>query len=225
MGVELIIIDEVSMVNCAMLDCLNNILQKICRNEKPFGGKKMLLVGDPFQLPPIIKKEDRELLNRCYSNEHFFESEAFIEINPVKIELQISYRQNEELFLTCLNNIRSYKKLEESIKLLNKHCYLNKNKIQDLSCTNSITLTYKNESANQINRRKLHSLPGDLLTFDAKEKGKFVWAGIQVERRLELKMGARVMLTRNHREGLYVNGTLGHIVELGADKIIFSSDM
>jgi|ERR1022692_620514 energy-coupling factor transporter ATP-binding protein EcfA2 len=85
LGVELVIIDEISMVNCAMLDCLDNILQKICLNNKPFGGKKMLFVGDPFQLPPILKKEDRNLLASCYNNEYFFESEAFQSINPIKI--------------------------------------------------------------------------------------------------------------------------------------------
>jgi energy-coupling factor transporter ATP-binding protein EcfA2 len=223
MGVELIIIDEISMVNCAMLDCLDSILQEVCGNNKPFGGKKMLFVGDPFQLPPIINKEDRKLLNTCYRNEHFFESKSFQEINPLKIELQISYRQKEKIFLNCLNNIRSYTSLAESIGLLNKNCYNNRNINDNKNCENSITLTYTNASADQINRSELQKLPGNKFTFPAKEKGNFNWTGMQVESSLELKIDARIMLTRNNK-GLYFNGTLGYIKELTADKIIVITD-
>lgn len=224
MGIELIIIDEVSMVNCAMLDCLDLILQKICKNEKPFGGKKILFVGDPFQLPPILDPEARKLLNGNYSNEHFFESEAFQEIDPIKIELKIPYRQSDNLFLTCLNNIRSYKSAPESIDLLNKYCCSNGMTLNKMTNKNSIVLTYKNETSNQINKGNLSKISGNVLTFIAEEKGEFDWAGVQVESRLELKVGARIMITKNNSDGLYANGTLGYINNFLNDKIIVIID-
>lgn len=224
MGVEMIIIDEISMVNCAMLDCLSNILQEICGNDKPFGGKRMLFVGDPFQLPPILNSEDKKSLLANYESEHFFESEAYAELNPIKIELKISYRQKEELFLTCLNNIRSYRNIHESIAVLNKHCYDNKGFNKNTSGANSITLAYNNKAADEINSSQLHSLPGDQFTFESEVKGQFNWVGIQAERTLELKVGARIILTKNHLTGLYQNGTLGCVTELTSKKIVVTTD-
>lgn len=223
MTVGLIIIDEISMVNCSMLDSLSNILQEITGKDEPFGGKKMLFVGDPFQLPPVLQTKDKKTLNTFYKNEHFFESEAYAELDPIKIELNISYRQKEEQFLTCLNNIRSYKTLDDSISLLNKNCYDNKNTGSIKSDTNSIMLAYYNKSANEINEKKLHTLPGELFTFFSEEKGHFNWGNVQAERTLELKVGARIILTKNV-SGYYHNGTLAIVTELSADKVIVTTD-
>src|ERR1022692_141533 len=126
-------------------------------------------------------------------------------------------------FLTLLNNIRNYTNLTESIRLLNKNCYVNKYTVDRENSKNSIILTFTNAAADKINRIEIEKLPGQEFRFDAKEKGTFSWAGIQVERSLKLKKGARIMITRNNK-GLYFNGTLGNVVEIADDKIVVNTD-
>lgn len=222
--VDLIIIDEVSMVSSSLLDCIDYRLKQICNTNEPFGGKKLLLVGDPFQLPPIIIDTDKNLLKTCYKTGHFFESEVFQEMNPIKIELQTSYRQTDLLFLSCLNHIRDYTNVEESLKFLNSKCLYDKPMAQWRTYQDIITLTYRKDIANEINLHKLFKLPGKEQIYLAQETGNFNWKNVLAEPRLVLLKGARIMLTKNHKDGLYVNGTLGYVEELAGDKIIVVTD-
>lgn len=223
-GVHIIVIDEISMVSSAMLDCIDIVLQRLCGNNKLFGGKQMLFVGDPFQLPPIIKKEDRAKLSRHYASEYFFESNAFKALDPIRIELKKNYRQRDDIFLSCLDKIRRHKEVTAAMDVINSGCIHQRSNVEDVKQGSSIALCYRNDDAHLINHRRFQELTTDLLIFEAKEVGRFIWGGLRVERRLELREGARVMLTKNHSNGLYVNGTLGHISILTPDKVIVTPD-
>lgn len=224
MGVELVIIDEVSMVHAAMLDSIDVILRTICKKDKPFGGKKILMVGDPFQLPPILNKDQKKIILENYCNEYFFESEAFLLTNPIKIELKTSYRQKDKLFLSCLDNFRTGSNIEKTRRIFAEHCVNKTNNYEKKSDKNSIILSFTNDFVATTNQSNLDKLVGETFTFEAKEKGAFEWRGIQAERTLQLKNGARIMLTRNNPLGLYVNGTLGVIEELTSEEIIVTTD-
>ncbi len=224
LGVELIIIDEVSMVHAATLDSIDVILRNTCKTDKPFGGKKILMVGDPFQLPPILKPEDKKLILENYRNEYFFESEAFLLTNPIKIELKTSYRQKDKLFLSCLDNFRTGTNIDKTKRIFAENCGNKINHYEKKNDKNSIILSFTNDFVNTTNESNLYKLEGETFTFRAKEKGAFEWRGILAEKTLQLKKSARIMLTRNDPLGLYVNGTLGLIEEITSDKIIVTTD-
>jgi ATP-dependent exoDNAse (exonuclease V) alpha subunit len=221
---DVLIIDEVSMVSSATLDCIDVVLQNVCKNNKPFGGKKVLLVGDPFQLPPVVKSDERHRLKQHYTSEYFFHAKVFQKINPIKIELQEIYRQNEKTFIEVLNDIRSCKNLVKSLSVLNEACVNDTSKRLKSANSNSITLAFTNSVADSINKGELEGLKGDASTYTAKSYGRFDWTSVLAEKILQLKIGARVMFTRNDSKGEYVNGTLGLITELSEDSMVVHSD-
>lgn len=221
---DLLIFDEISMVTSATVDCIDVILRWICKSDKPFGGKKVLFVGDPFQLAPVVKKEERSLLYQDYQSEYFFHSETFEEMNPLRIELQINYRQKDGKYVKILNDIREYTNLSRSITILNNCCYTNGNNTSLEARKNSINLAFTNGVADQLNNNGLEQIEEELHTFHATVEGNFDWSSVTAERELRLKKGARIMFNKNDLQGLYVNGSLGNVVDIDGDNIAVTTD-
>jgi|ERR1035437_1006534 ATP-dependent exoDNAse (exonuclease V) alpha subunit len=221
--IDLLVIDEISMVNSATLDCMDRVLRDLFWVNKPFAGIKTLFIGDPFQLAPVLNPEERKVLRTQYESEYFFDSEVFQKISPLKIELQTSYRQTDPEFCKILNNLRCYTNLNTSISNLNRKC-VDKRSKKLVNSQTSITLAFTNKVADKINTEELNKLPGQMQTFTAIVTGDFDWRSIIVDQELNLKEGARVMFTKNDLNGQYVNGTMGIVKELGQEKIVILSD-
>lgn len=225
MNADLLIFDEISMVTSATLDCVDLILKKVCKSEKPFAGKKILFVGDPFQLPPILNKEDRHKFKSYYESEYFFDSEIFQEINPLRVEFKTNYRQKDHEFVEILNNIRDRSNLLKSLSKLNKYCYSETERSGSVIASgNSINLTFTNKIADAINMDNLAKLEGQSFTYTSNEQGRFVWDSVLAEKALTLKAGARVMFVKNNDYRQYVNGTLGTVLEIGRSRIVVVTD-
>ncbi len=207
--VELIIIDEISMVRADIIDFIDKVLRIYSRNlREPFGGKQILLVGDIYQLEPVVKSDEREILNRFYSNPFFFSARVFNEMELVPIELKKVYRQSDPVFISVLDHIRTNKAGAADLQLLNTRFNAPvKEEENDLY----ITLATRRDQVDYINEKKLGELPGDSTTFTGEIKGEFPLNSLPTSMELELKPGAQIIFIRNDAERRWVNGTLGTI--------------
>jgi hypothetical protein len=219
---ELLVIDEVSMVRADVMDAIDAILKSVRRNHHvPFGGVQLLLIGDLYQLPPVAKNDEWNLLKDYYNSTFFFDSLAIKEQQPLLIELTKIYRQKEESFVQLLNKVRNNIMEREDYEQLNKRYIQNFRPAED---EKFITLTSHNNQADQINQSKLQSLLSPAFTYSAKVEGDFPEHLYPVEKELLLKEGAQVMFTKNDTDKNYFNGKIGTVVKLEKDKIIVSSD-
>lgn len=214
---DTIIIDEVSMVRCDIIDAIDRTLQMCMKNTLPFGGKQMVFVGDMFQLEPVVVSDDREELKRLYGNRKpfFFNADVFsrIKINP--IELQKVYRQTDPKFISLLDNIRIENVSHADLQILNSRVgkVCDKDKV-------AITLTSNNKTAHKINKTMLEQMLEPEFVFEGVVEGDFNVEKYSVtERELHLRVGAQVMFTRNHSSKRWVNGTLGKVVKIENDNI------
>jgi ATP-dependent DNA helicase PIF1 len=215
---ELLVIDEVSMVRCDLLDVIDAILKAVRRNNEPFGGVQLLLIGDLYQLPPVTKREEWAFLSRAYASPYFFES-IVIRRNPaLQIELTQVFRQTEPEFINILNDIRNNTISDQSLKLLNERYQPDFVATEGL---NPIIITSHNAEANSINKQKLEELPGTEHIFEGETSGAFRDLGLQAEQTLKLKEGAQVMFIKNDvgENRKYYNGKIGTI------KFIIGSDV
>lgn len=213
---ELLVIDEVSMVRCDLLDVIDTILRKVRGSNEAFGGVQLLLIGDLYQLPPVTKREEWAFLNRAYASPYFFDAQV-IRQNPVlQIELTQVYRQTEPAFINILNDIRNNTVSESSLQLLNER-YDPEFKASD--ALNPIIITSHNAEANAINKQKLEELPGQEYTFEGETSGAFRDLGLQAEQTLKLKAGAQVMFIKNDvgENRRYYNGKIGKIKSISLD--------
>ena len=214
---ELLIIDEISMVRADVLDAVDFTLKRIRKNPLPFGGVQLLVIGDLFQLAPIVRNEIAPILSQYYSSPFFFDSLAWKGSDPIIIELQKVYRQADDAFVAILNNIRNGLANKEDLHRLNQN-------YQDNPDTNGvITLTTHNFKANKINQEKLDQLKAKVWKLDAKVGGQFSASSYPVRERILLKKGAQVMFVRNHKDGLYYNGKLGTVVGKEDDQLLIRS--
>ena len=216
---ELLIIDEVSMVRADVLDAVDIILRSIRRQPGlPFGGVQMLFIGDLFQLPPVINDEEWKTLTNFYSSPFFFEAHALKENPLIYLELKKIYRQSEADFIRILNNIRNNKILPEDLEVLHKY---HKPGFQPAENEEYITLTTHNAKAETINNRELKKLPGKLHTFTASVEGNFEERNYPAEYQLNLKEGAQVMFIKNDKgeERRYYNGKIGRINKIDGEYI------
>ena len=214
---DTIIIDEVSMVRCDIIDAMDRELQRCMRNTLPFGGKQMLFVGDMFQLEPVVITEDKEELNRLYGNRKpfFFNANVFSRISVNPIELQVVYRQVDTQFVSILDNIRNERVLQSDLAVLN-NCV---GKIIDDDKA-VITLTSKNKIAHNINETMLSQMQEPDYWFEGTVEGDFDVAKFSTtELNLHLRKGAQVMFTRNDSAKRWVNGTLGKVEKIENDKV------
>jgi len=219
---ELLIIDEVSMVRCDMLDAVDTILRHFRRQPSlPFGGVQVVYIGDLFQLPPVIPQPEWELLKEHYESPFFFESKVVKEAPPVYIELKKIYRQNEQVFIDILNRVRNNQPLRSDLDELNKRY---DPQFKAPAGEKYITLTTHNRKADVINEVALKELPGKTHQFEATITGEFSEKALPTEQVLQLKEGAQVMLIKNDsgNDRRYYNGKLGIVKQIFKDEIIIS---
>jgi nucleoside-triphosphatase THEP1 len=216
---ELLIIDEVSMLRADLLDAIDIVLKHVRRNSKQsFGGVQVLFIGDLLQLPPVVKQEEWQYLNKVYNSIYFFEAKALENEKPLYLELEKIYRQSDDAFIDLLNHLRHNTISQKDITLLNTYC--KPNFIAPLH-SNYITLTTHNYKADQINKTQLQALNTKSYFFDAIIQGEFPEYSVPVEKRLELKLGAQVMFVKNDPTGeqRFFNGKMAQIVDIDAHSI------
>ena len=207
---ELVIIDEISMVRADIIDAVDRILRVYSHNmREPFGGKQLLLVGDAFQLEPVVKSDERDILNRFYPNPYFFSARVFSEIELVAVELQHVYRQNDPQFVGVLDHIRNNTASARDLQLLNtRYGKSIAHDEKDLY----ITLATRRDQVDYINDKKLEELPGDPFTFIGNIQGDFPDNSLPTSLELVLKPGAQIIFIKNDFEKRWVNGTIGTIM-------------
>lgn len=213
---DTIIIDEVSMSRCDLIDAIDYTMRQYLRNNLPFGGKQMVFVGDMFQLPPVCKPIDREILQDIYHTDTFFfyQANAIKRLRLVKVEFEKVYRQENTDFIKLLDNVRLHRITPFDLMKLNSRV-----------CTPSeedgavITLASRNVTADQINQSRLAAIDAPEFTFEGTVEGVFDEKRFPVEKTLRLKVGAQVMFTRNDTHRRWANGTLAIVKELSENEI------
>jgi ATP-dependent DNA helicase PIF1 len=218
---ELLVIDEISMVRCDLLDMIDAILRSVRNDQSAFGGVQLLLIGDLYQLPPVAKREDWAFLSKVYASPYFFEAFVIRRTPVLQIELTKVFRQTEPEFIKILNDIRNNQISDGDLQLLNKQYqpeYVAVNGIDP------IIITSHNAEANSINAAKLEELPGTVYTFEAEVNGDFRELGLQAEQSLKLKTGAQIMFIKNDtgENRRYFNGKIGKVKSI-ADGLIYIS--
>ena len=212
---ELIIIDEISMVRADIIDAVDRILRVYSHNlREPFGGKQILLVGDVFQLEPVVKNDEREILNRFYPTPYFFSAQVFSQIDLVSIELQKVYRQSDPVFVGVLDRIRNNTVGAADLQLLNRRYGMD---IAQAEADMYITLATRRDQVDHINERKLNELPGDAVTFSGEIHGDFPESSLPTSQELVLKTGAQVIFIKNDFDKRWVNGTIGVVSGMDLD--------
>lgn len=202
---ELLVIDEISMVRADLLDAIDFTLRRIRKNQSPFGGVQLLVIGDLFQLSPVVRDFIWPTLNRYYKTPFFFSSIAWKHSQALTIELKKIYRQEDEVFISILNNIRNGVKNQADIDRLNEN-FNHRSKANE-----TITLTTHNRKANAINQTELTRIDAKEIKLTAKVTGDFKESSYPTNEKIVLKKGAQVMFIRNHSEGLYYNGKIGTV--------------
>lgn len=204
---DTLVIDEVSMVRADMMDAIDFVLRSVRRRADPFGGVQVIMIGDLYQLPPVIKDYAWDVLKHYYRTGYFFSSHVFQRCNVLCVELTKVYRQKDNVFLDTLNRIRDGIATEEDLKLLNQQ-YAPK----ELEDEEIITLCTHNAIADQINQKKLAEIEEPIIKLKAKITGKFNENAYPVDEEIKLKIGAIIMFTRNESEGLYYNGKIAKVL-------------
>ena len=209
-NLELLIIDEVSMVRSPMMDAISQSLQIHRNSEAPFGGVHVLACGDLFQLPPIIKESEERIIYEKYDSVYFFDSHSFKDMMKISFfELTESFRQEEDQrFCDLLNNIRVGNDLENTINQINSNCF-----DPTLESDFFMTLTSRKKRAEELNEYKLSHIDGKEELIKSKETGELNENDLPAPRELKIKVGANVMFIKNDSEGRWVNGTLGTVTE------------
>jgi hypothetical protein len=218
-ALELLIIDEISMVRADLLDMVDTVLRVVRkRPNMPFGGVQVLYIGDMFQLPPVLRDNDREILKDYYKSPFFFDARVIQQAPPQYVELTHVYRQSDETFISVLNEVRNNQLTEEGLALLQQRYQPGFKAPKD---ENYITLATHNYMADQINAGELTALPTRVFEFDAKVEDDFPEHAFPVEKKLRLKLGAQVMFLKNDLETprRFFNGKIGVITDIDTDKI------
>ncbi len=217
-SLDLIVIDEISMVRADLLDGIDEQLRRIRGYEKPFGGVQLLMIGDLQQLAPVVKDEEWEILKQYYDNPFFFKSKALMGSKYVTIELKKIYRQTDQEFIILLNKVRYGDKDPQTLKLLNNRYQPGFN----IDSEGSIILTTHNYQAKRINNEKMAKLPGPSYKFKAKIEGEFPEYSFPTDQELEIRPGAQVMFVKNDSlpEKRFFNGKIGKVQAIKNDLII-----
>lgn len=216
---DLLVIDEISMVRCDLLDAIDNILRSYRDRNKPFGGVQLLMIGDLQQLAPVARDEEWSILRNEYDTPYFFSSKALRSTPYVTIELKQIYRQTDQTFINILTQIRSNSLTSQSVALLNKR-YIPHFEVPEGE--DWIRLTTHNQAANDFNNQKLCNLPGRQQVFEAVIEGKFPESSYPTELETVLKVGAQVMFLKNDPTGMqrYYNGKIGVVDDFAADGVV-----
>jgi len=217
-NMELLIIDEVSMLRSDLMDAIDFMLQSVRKKRTPFGGVQVLFIGDLLQLPPVIREEEWRTLRQYYKGKFFFHSHVIQNNPPLYIELSKIFRQSDETFIELLNNLRNNKITTENISFLNQYVQPN----FDLKANKGyITLTTHNAKADTINLQSINDLNGSATRYQAKITGDFPEKIYPLEETLELKIGAQIMFIKNDlsAEKNYFNGKMGFVKSISTEEI------
>jgi hypothetical protein len=217
-SLDLIIIDEISMVRADLLDGIDQVMRRYKNRNKVFGGAQVLMIGDLQQLAPVVRPNEWSLLQQHYETVYFFSSKAYQEADVVSIELKHIYRQKNEDFITILNEIRNDDLSEKSAKILNKRYNPNFSPSKE---EGYITLTTHNNRANLINESELNKVKNKSIFFQAEISGKFNENAFPNSEKLELKVGAQVMFIKNDSspEKRYFNGKIGIVTDISRETV------
>ncbi|WP_445733664.1 helix-turn-helix domain-containing protein [Mariniflexile sp.] len=217
-SLDLLIIDEISMVRADLLDGIDQVLKRYKDRTKVFGGVQVLMIGDLQQLSPVVKDNEWELLKPYYETPYFFSSRVFQSCNAISIELKHIYRQDNEVFIKILNEIRNNKLYNGSAALLNERYLTNFSPAKN---DGYITLTTHNNRANQMNDLELQKIKDKSYFYKAEVEGNFPEYSYPTHEKLELKKGAQVMFVKNDSapEKRYFNGKIGEIIHLDKKEI------
>lgn len=217
-SMELLIIDEVSMLRADTLDFIDMILRRVRSSPEPFGGVQVLLIGDLLQLPPVVRGREWEILSHFYSGIFFFHARVLMQSPPIYIELDKVYRQSDGSFVSILNSLRYTRLSSDELSLLNAHV---QPQFDSTEHDGYIMLTTHNDQVARINRRGLDKLDSPSIYFDAQIEGDFPEYLYPTDHTLELKIDARVMFLRNDTEypRRYYNGKIGVVCDLSEDHI------
>lgn len=205
---QLLIIDEISMVRSDILDAMDVILRAYCNRHLPFGGKQLLLVGDLFQLEPVVRADQRKILNQFYNSPYFFDALAFKNLNLIPIELKKVYRQEDDYFIEVLDSIRSGFNLKSAIESINTRL-INPDHFQEEEYV--IQLSTRRDSVDFTNQRRLGLLDTKEYEFHGKIEGEFNKNNLPTDEVLKLREGAQVIFIKNDMEKRWYNGTIGKI--------------
>lgn len=210
---DLLIIDEISMVRADLLDAVDMSLRRYRRSDMPFGGVQLLMIGDIHQLSPVVRESERNFISQVYPSPYFFNSKALKRLDYITIELQKVYRQRDAEFIEILNAVRDNHVTPEILRRLNAR--VNNNHNDD----DVIRLTTHNAQADSINSSELEALPTTLHTFEATVEGEFPENSYPADETLYLKQGAKVMFIRNDSEGRFYNGKMGRVTEISSSSV------
>lgn len=217
--IRTIIIDEVSMLRADLLDCIDVFLQLYGPlPSQPFGGVQMVFVGDLYQLPPVVNKEEREIFSRHYSTPYFFSAKALQTCEIEILELEKIYRQKDQYFVELLNKIRNNSVDQKDIDKLNERYDPSAQKQGVDQDSFKITLTTTNAKADEINDQRLKALKGKIYTCNAEIEGDFEKEYFPTAPKLHFKVGAQIMLLNNDNKNRWVNGSIGKIEAIKSDK-------
>lgn len=214
---DLLIIDEISMVRADLLDAVDMTLRRYRRNEKPFGGVQLLMIGDAQQLSPVVKEDERHFMAQVYRSPYFFHSKALQKLDYVTIELQKVHRQKDREFLEILNAVRENHVTQDVLNVLNS-------RVKAYDDDETIRLTTHNAQADGINVRKLEALPGEPVMFEAEVEGEFPENSYPADYVISLKKGAQVMFIRNDPDGNYYNGKIGRVEEIDDSYVLVTDE-
>ncbi|MBK7432087.1 MAG: AAA family ATPase [Bacteroidetes bacterium] len=217
-ALELLVIDEASMVAAYTVDAIDTILRSVRHKQIPFGGVQVLFIGDLYQLQPVVKDNERLALKPHYSSNFFFDSHVLRDNIPIMVELKTIFRQKDEKFIDILNGLRENMLTKEHLAILNSR--LNRDFISR-DGDGYITLTTHNVNANRLNELKLNRLKTPQLKFQAEIGGIFPEHILPAEKELILKRDAQVMFIKNDSEGKkFFNGKIGVITDISKDEIL-----
>lgn len=219
-AIDLLVIDEVSMLRADILDAIDYRMRSVKGNfNDPFGGVQVLMIGDLYQLPPIVRDQEWQILNRFYPSMHFFEAKALQNSGMVYLELDKIFRQQDQEFIDVLNHLRDNQITPADIRLLNKH-FKTEEEVKELPPC--ITITTHNRKADELNQKELLELKTSSFYYDAEVDKDFPESLFPLPARLELREGARIMFVKNDTSGAaqYFNGKLATVIQLKKDEII-----
>lgn len=213
---DLLIIDEVSMVRCDVLDAIDLVLRTVRRNRQPFGDVQVMLIGDVHQLPPVAKDAEWSVLRSYYRSPYFFDSLVWPQLQAVQIELQTIYRQSDERFVALLDNVRNRKLSQDDYRRLQERYDPNFRPTEP----GYVVLATHNRKADTVNSEELQKLPGRTHSFEAQIEGEFPEHLFPCDKVLHLKVGTQVMFIRNDAEdGAYYNGKLAVVTQVHGDDV------
>jgi len=220
---DLLIIDEISMVRADMLDAIDEVLRRYKNRLLPFGGVQLLMIGDLQQLAPVVKDDEWQLMRQYYNSMYFFNSHAIRDSNMTTVELKHIYRQKDDKFVKILNEVRNDELSAESYDILHTRY---KDNFRPKEEEGYITLTTHNRNADVINQERMKEIKGKSRKFKAEVDGLFSESSYPTEFHLELKLGAQVMYVKNdsNPEKRYFNGKIGKVISFGDGEILIEAD-